>query len=78
MGGQIIDMQGKSLDELWVTASRLGHVSVEWKTFADTYEAQIAFDRNTGTRVYARARHASVHAALQAVIDEAILLGAIK
>lgn len=70
--------QRMSLDDLWTHAEQLGCVSIDHESFSDSgkYRAQIAFSRDSGTRIYARGIDQDVGFALSKAIIEAIDLGA--
>lgn len=68
----------ETFDSLWEQAEQLGRVSVETRIFGTggKYEAEIVFNRLSGTSVYAKARHDSRTEALRGAIIEAVELGA--
>lgn len=64
-----------TLDILWEQACRLGEVSVDHSILSGQY-AQIAFNRKSGSRVYAKGYNSDIREAFRLAIAEAIELGA--
>lgn len=75
---QIEAVPAMTLDQLWHEAESLGRVSVESKIISEKYEAEIVFQRKSGTRIYAKFEHQNAAIALAGAINEAREMGAGK
>lgn len=73
---KVYQLHPQTMDQLFAEAETLGKVSIEPKTFGDGYDAQIAFSRRSGTRIYAKGSDQSAICALANAINEARIMGA--
>jgi hypothetical protein len=65
----------ETLDSLWARAEHLGTVEVDHGWTDALYVVTITFVRKTGTRILARGKDTSIHAAVSKAIQEAVYLG---